>query len=161
MVNNRTRNKKNKGKKVRRKNTINRKLNNNFKAYYSNLRGIKSKIETLKSIIEERKPDVIGIVETMLDKNDEMQIEGYKVIRSDRDGQGGGLMIAVKRELEHVTVEVNRYESLEQSIWLSIGSKEKIRIGLIYAPQENKIRKDQMKEIYNRIGEEVQKAKLQ
>ena len=42
------------------------------KFYYLNIRGLKSKIESLKEIIIQEKPEVIGIVETMLDAKDEV-----------------------------------------------------------------------------------------
>ena len=94
-----------KKKKVRRKRTINKKIDN-IRIYYINIRGIKSKIQTLKSIIKEEKPDIVGIVETMLDEKENINIEGYKIIRNDRNGEGGGVLIAVKEKLWNITIEM-------------------------------------------------------
>ena len=98
MVKGESKIKKNK-KKTRRGKSINKKLRDNLDIYYINIRGIKSKIESLESILDERKPDIVGIVETMLDSKDEIQIKGYKTFRNDRDKDGGGVMVAVKKEL--------------------------------------------------------------
>ena len=59
-------------------------------------RGLKSKIESLKEIIIEEKPEVIGLVETMLDGKDKIVMEGYTIYRNDRNGDRGGVLIAIK-----------------------------------------------------------------
>ena len=48
------------------------------KFYYLNIRGLKSKIESLKEIIIEEKPEVIELVETMLDGK--VVMEGYTIM---------------------------------------------------------------------------------
>ena len=58
------------------------------KFYYLNIRGLKSNIESPKEIIIEEKPEVIGMVETMLDAKDEVVIEGYTIYRNYRNGDG-------------------------------------------------------------------------
>ena len=147
-------------KKIRRGRTRNKKIRDDLDIYYFNIRGIKSKMESLESILDERKPDIVGIVETMLDKQEEIKLKEYKVIRNDRNREGGGVMLAVKREFEHVTVEVSRTAVFEQSIWILIGSKDKVRIDLIYAPQESRTSKKQIKDMYDRIKGEINTSKV-
>ena len=65
-------------KKIRRKQTSAKKLKD-MKVYYVNIRGIKSKINSLNDIIAEQKPDVLGIVETMLDEKESIHIKGYEI----------------------------------------------------------------------------------
>ena len=52
--------------------------------YYINIRGIKSKIESLRQTIQEIKPDVIGIVETHFSEDENITIEGYHILRKDK-----------------------------------------------------------------------------
>ena len=59
----------------------------------------------------------------------------------------------------NVTIEVNREKQLEESIWVVIGSKKKIRLGLIYAPQESRTKKEDLKKMYKRMKEEIKEAK--
>ena len=56
---------------------------------FVNIRGMKTKLESLREIIHDQKPDVVGIVETMMNERDVMRIEGYDVIRNDRNREGG------------------------------------------------------------------------
>ena len=87
----------------------------------------------MESILEENRPDIVGITEKRLDIQEEINLKGYWIIRNDRNREGGEVMIAVRRDLEHVIMEVNQESSFEQSIWILPGNKEKIKIGIIYA----------------------------
>ena len=91
--------------------------------------------------MREIKPDIAGFAETMLEEKDQVEIEGYKMIRNDRNKEGGGILFRVKREFEGVTVEVNRETKTEESLWIVLGSRDKVRIGLVYAPQESRTQK--------------------
>ena len=138
-------------------------MKNTFKSckfYYLNIRGLKSKVESLKEIIIEEKPEVIGLVETMLDGKDKVVMEGYTIYRNDRNGDGGGVLIAIKDVLKGIMVEESNSKRKEESIWLSLtNNKTKIRIGIVYNPQENKTTKDELEEVYGRIESEIKNAR--
>ena len=85
------------------------------KFYYLNIRGLKSKLESLKEIIIEEKPEVIGLVETMLDGKDKVVMEGYTIYRNDRNGDGG-VFIAIKDVLKGIMVEESDSKRKEESI---------------------------------------------
>ena len=59
---------------VRRSKKIKNKIKK-FKVYYNNIRGIKSKIKSIKEIIENDQPTLIGIVETHLNQEDKIEIK--------------------------------------------------------------------------------------
>ena len=112
-------------------------------------------MNSFEAIIEEVKPTVIAVTETWIDKSYKIDIEGYaEPYRNDRNIEGGGVMILVRKELKNITVEVKRTKDEMESIWVVINNDRiKIRIGLVYLPQE----KDQnLKEIYSTIKEQVQ-----
>ena len=82
--------------------------------YYLNISGLKSKIESLKEIIIEEKPKVI--VETMLNAKDKVVMEGYTIYRNDRNGDGGGVLIAIKDVLKGIMVEESNSKRKGESI---------------------------------------------
>ena len=86
--------------------------------YYVNIRGLKSKLDSLEEIIERHSPDIIGIVETHLGEEERIEIEGYKPIRSDRNTEGGGVMLAIKKEYEDNCVEIPIKEKVNVSVGL-------------------------------------------
>ena len=86
------------------------------KFYYLNIRGLKSKIDSLKEIIIEEKPEVIGLVETMLDGKDKVVMEGYTIYINDRNGDRGGVLIAIKDVLKGILVEESNSKRKEESI---------------------------------------------
>ena len=60
----------------------------------------------------------------------------------DRDDEGGGVILAVKRSLSNIAV----------------CTKIKIKIGVIYMPQESRTKLDTLKEIYQAIEREIEEA---
>ena len=150
---------KHKIKKKRRVKRI-RKQINNFRILYSNINGIKSKIESLEDIIEEEKPTVIAVVETKLAQMGDFDIPGYKTLMMNRDENGGGLMISVKDELKNIVVECEEKNEVGEAKWILIDNgRNKIRLGLLYAPQENKTSKKQLKVMYKELQEQVERAR--
>ena len=64
-----------------------------FKVLFNNLRGIKSKLVSVKEIIEKQSPVIVGLAETKMNDGEKIKIEGYKIERVDRKEDGGGVMI--------------------------------------------------------------------
>ena len=73
-------------KKVRRGKRIRRKFEN-FKIYYVNARGVKSKVKSLQEILQEEKPTVVAITETVLEGNEEVNLEGYTIFPKNKPGK--------------------------------------------------------------------------
>ena len=97
-----------------------------FKIYYDNIRGIKSKISSLEEIVEMINPTIICLTETNLRQEDEIKIEGYKIYRNDREKEGGGVLIAIKNELEKMTIETERINNIEETLWIKIDNHKTV-----------------------------------
>ena len=94
----------------------------------------------------------------MLYAKDKVVMEGYTIYRNDRngDGDGGGVLIAIKDVLKGIMVEESNSKRKEERIWLSLTNKKtKIRISIVYNPKENKTTKDELEEVYGRIESEI------
>lgn len=91
----------------------------------------------------------------MLDEMEDINIKGYKIIRNDRNHKRGGVLLAVKNAIWSSTVEVQRYSEYEESLWIMIGTEQKIRIGIVYASQESRTTKNKLEEMYRRIKTEI------
>ena len=58
--------------------------------FYNNVRSIKNKKESFKEIVEYKKPHIICLVETHLDKDEVINFEGYVTyIKNKSKGKGG------------------------------------------------------------------------
>ena len=128
---------------------------------YVNIRGIKSKHESFLNKVQEVEPTIICITETHLMKNEEFSIEGYSTkIRSDKDNGAGGLMIAVKNEIKNICLKVEDSKEVGECLWITIDNNQvKIRVGLIYAPQESRTRKEKLKLMYDGIETQIIRAR--
>ena len=87
-----------------------------FKIYYQNFRGLKSKIDFLAKTIDDYKQTLICLVETQLSKEKQIQIPGYKIFRNDGTNNSRGILIAINEKLKTIVVEVNREEKIGQTL---------------------------------------------
>ena len=57
--------------------------------------------------ISDYQPILICLVETHLQKEEEIRIPGYnQIFRNDRSGDSGGIMLAVKENIKAIKLEV-------------------------------------------------------
>ena len=107
--------------------------------------------------ISDYQPILICLVETHLQKEEEIRIPGYsQIFRNDRSGNSGGIMLAVKENIKTVTLEVTQEKEIGQSLWILLdNNRSKIRIGVIYAPQEHVTSNNELKVMYNNISKQI------
>ena len=72
-----------------------------------NCRGIYRKINELKNYLSngDTLPDIIALQETHLVPKYKPKINGYELIRKDRDIKGGGLCIFIKNEVSFIEID--------------------------------------------------------
>ena len=74
-------------KKTRRSKQIKNALTN-FKVFYQNIRGLKSKVDSIMETISDYQPILICLVETHLQKEEEIRISRYsQILCNDRSGK--------------------------------------------------------------------------
>ena len=85
---------------------------------------------------------ILGISETKLDEtimDSELNIEGYDLIRSDRNRHGGGVAYYIKKE-RHYNVRVNCPTDFENIFLdLLLPNSGPILIGIIYRPPDQSV----------------------
>ena len=69
-----------------------------FKIYYQNVRGLKSKIDSLAETIDDYEPTLIRLVETHLSKQEQIQIPRHKIFRNDGTINSRCILIAIRIE---------------------------------------------------------------
>lgn len=137
--------------KTKRTNVANKKkinINEQMKQLsimYLNARSIRNKMDELKIIVSEHKPDIIGVVETWLNDSvfdSEINIENYHLVRKDRKNdlksKGGGIIMYIKNEIPFVNATTD-YCSNVDHLWLKILCKncKPINIGIFYKPPDS------------------------
>ena len=88
--------------------------------------------------ISGHQPILICLVETQLQKEEEIRIPGYgQIFCNDRSGNSGGIMLAAKGNIKTVTLEVTQERETGQSLRILLdNNRSKIGIGVLYAPQK-------------------------
>ena len=137
----------------------NRNALNNFNILTDNVRGIKSKMNSLLDIVEAEKPALMGLSETKLKAGDLYQIDGYKIKRVDREKEGGGVLFAYKKEFENmVTVVMEEKEEVEM-LWIKLNNGVVVvRFGIVYMPQEDAKTVKEQQKIFGLMKEQIEAA---
>ena len=117
-------------KKTKRSKKIKNALTN-FKVFYQNVRGLKSKVDSIMETISDYQPILICLVETHLEK-EEIRIPEYsQIFCNDRSGNSGGIMLAVKENIRTVTIEVAQEKENGKSLWILLDMVESAMSGKI------------------------------
>ena len=102
-----------------------------------NVNSLLSKIDELRDIVSKTKPAILGITESKLDitvNNQEINISGYNILRSDRNRNGGGVACYVRSDLCFNRKNIFS-NSLEHVFFDILITKVKpISIGIFYRP---------------------------
>jgi len=86
-------------------------------------------------------PDVVCIVETLLDENileSEISVDNYSVVRLDRNRNGGGIVMYI-RDCLHCSVLNVDAQGLELAIATVTSNSFRICIGLLYPPLSSSV----------------------
>ena len=108
-------------------------------------------------MIDDYQPSLVCIVETHIQKEEEIQIPGYSLVyRNDRSAKSGGILIGVRDNIKNISLELTQENKVGQSLWILVtNTKKKIRVGVIYAPQENVTPNNELKIMYEDIREQI------
>ena len=107
---------------------------------YFNARSVLPKISELQLLTKLHRPSIICIVETWLSQDipsDDLDIEGYQVVRLDRNRHGGGILFYVSNAIT--------YKMLPQCVGLELlsiaitGNNCKACVTLFYRPPSSSI----------------------
>ena len=132
-----------------------------WRIMYANVRGIKSKKNSLIEILHDNDPQIFLITETHLTTNIGIQIEGYKYFGRRREGKnGGGVGILVHNDVAHKTIPHISSRAIEL-MWISVRRKTTgpLFIGVYYGLQESRTNKNEIEIEMNLLREEIQEMK--
>ena len=131
-----------------------------FSIYYVNVRGLKSKMDSVQRILEDIQPEVICMTETHLGDGEKVELEGYEIYYNSNTKGKGGIVVGIQEKLKHITIETEKKKGAFETLWIKIdNTKNKINIGTIYAPQESRTKIKVFREMYKTINEKINNIK--
>ncbi|PKU40554.1 rna-directed dna polymerase from mobile element jockey-like [Limosa lapponica baueri] len=119
-----------------------------MKCIYTNARSMGNKQEELEAIVQPESYDVVAITETWWDESNDWSatMDGYKLLRRDRQGRRGGGMALYVRE-DYDCVELTEGNGKLECLWVRIrgkASKVDIVVGVCYRPPSQDVEVDEM-----------------
>ena len=120
-----------------------------------NIRSLISKVSELRILANNCSASIIAISETWLDSSisdSEISINGYTVIRSDRNREGGGVCLYIKDNLAFNYRSDLSNDNVE-SLWVDIllPKTKPIVVGVCYRPPKDKSFLDHFELIFSKI----------
>lgn len=109
-----------------------------FKVISINIRGIKKKLSDLICLIAKYNPSIICIQETLLGSDDEIMLPNYNVLSVVRKKNGGGLCIAIKKDIKYniITFNNKHMQNMVEIMGIRVYNEDKsdTKIYNIYIP---------------------------
>ena len=102
-----------------------------------NINSLLPKIDELCYIAKSTNPALIGICKSKLDASvldPEISINNYKILRCDRNRQGGGVACYVRNDLSYNTISVFPREAENIFFEILLPNSKPITVGTIYRP---------------------------
>ena len=108
-----------------------------------NVRSLCSSFDEFSDYVVTEQLDIVGLSETWLNKGistSALEIEGYKLIRKDRDQRGGGVGFYINNAYKFRVLDVSSFGDNIEQIWVSVklGGKN-VCVGSIYRPPNENI----------------------
>ena len=104
-----------------------------------NVRSLFPKIDQIRTFVKKHNFDIFGVNETWLDQSIsdiEIEIEGYNIIRKDRNRNGGGVCVYIRHYYKYTCIA--KAENQVESIWLECNfNNVKLAIGCMYRPPDS------------------------
>ena len=105
--------------------------------YHLNVNSLLSKIDELRDIINCIRPAILGITESKLDSsvtNTEVNINGYSIIRNERNRNGGGVACYIRNDLCFNTKNIFSNSIKHVFFEILISKVKPMTIGIFYRP---------------------------
>ena len=125
---------------------------------YTNIRGIKSKLTSLRQSLTENLPHLFLLTETQLRSNTGISAEGYTFFGRKREGKiGGGVGICVRNDIRP-SIAAHISERNLEIIWVSIRRRKTppLFVGTYYGKQETRTSKNEIEREMTLLNEEIE-----
>lgn len=120
-----------------------------------NVNGLLSKMAEVKILLQETNLDILAVTETKIsaDLVNQIEIEGYSLVRKDRNNNDGGVLIYYKDTLvAHEETKLVSMNERKETVWLNVVSQSQTwLVGCIYRPPDNNLFFDEFHEVLERI----------
>ena len=116
-------------------------LPNGSKFAHINLCVLMNKLDQIKILLRQRSLDVLAVTESKLDScitDAEIHINGYTVVRRDRNRHGGGVLLYIKDKWT-VTNVCPREDFEMITVDIKLLNSPKITVGVVYRPPDSNV----------------------
>ena len=108
----------------------NHKKLNNLKILTINVRGIKSKLDSLEKTLHTLGTHIAGITETHLTRGETINIPGYEWRGKERNNkEGGGIGFLIRKDIINITEDIEDLNPQSETKWIKLKTKKQNQHG--------------------------------
>ena len=117
-------------------------MKSHLKISHININGLRGRRNSLLNYLDEHPSDIISVNETKMSKESHFSFPNYKIVRRDRDENGGGVAILVRDNLDFAIL--NWYDDLNtEAIVIRIsGATGMAPIVTYYNPPKDRVNRE-------------------
>ena len=130
-----------------------------FKIFHNNIRGVDSKVESLKRICSVIEPDVVTLNETLHKSKRKVSIEGYATYGKNRKNTvGGGIATLISKSHSNSVLKVGEGSEPDEYL-VTRHSQFSIPINIInvYEKVESRVTNEEIEDSWYRVVTEIKK----
>lgn len=122
-----------------------------------NARGLyKSRLEEFKNNLRFHNPHIVLLSETHWKNEYKVKFSSYNSFVLNRVGQGGGVAILTKKNMQATTLDVEPNENFEEiGVTIKLKNKEELEVLSLYCPNGNRCNYEEIENILTNTGNSV------
>lgn len=114
-----------------------------------NANSIKYKCNELSQTILDYNLDIIGLCETKINDNYNLSIKGFHVYRNNRDNRGGGVALAINKNIKQTFYNLPQLNSVEAVAAQIHTPQGQVLLICMYIPPKNKLNINDIRILFN------------
>ena len=121
-----------------------------------NVRGVKTKLDSLESTLDTNDIHIAAITETHMGEQEMIYLDNYNCICKNRNKEGGGVAFLIRKDIDSITKRIEDLQIAKEILWIKVRAKKNIYMGCYYGQQENSNKEDVQAE-YEHITKTIEK----
>ena len=115
-------------KKVRKEYHTNNALNNIRRTILNimtvNVRGVKTKLDSLESTLNANDIHIAAITETHMGEQKKKYLDNYNCIYKNRNNEGGGVEFLIRKDIDSITEKIEDVQIVKEIFWIKVREKK-------------------------------------
>ena len=89
-----------------------------------NVRGVKTKLDSLESTLDANDIHIAAITETHMGEQEMIYLDNYNCICKNRNKEGGGVAFLIRKDIDNITERIEDLQIVKEILWIKVREKK-------------------------------------